>query len=153
MKSITRIFVGTGLWLLSLPVLAAAGEAEGGETATPHLVAEPLAVGNLIQLSLGMLAVLLLIGGLAWLLRRTGRFQSGVSGALRVLGGVSMGSRERVVLLQVGNQQLLLGVAPGRIQTLHVLDEPIVPEQSVAVGGNSGFSEALSLVMGRGKPQ
>jgi flagellar protein FliO/FliZ len=149
----TRIFVGTGLWLLSLPVLAATGKAEGGETAAPHLVAEPLAVGNLIQLSLGMLAVLLLIGGLAWLLRRTGRFQSGVSGALRVLGGVSMGTRERVVLLQVGNQQLLLGVAPGRIHTLHVLDEPIVPEQSVAVGGNSGFSEALSLVMGRGKPQ
>ena len=36
-----------------------------------------------------------------------------------------MGPRERVVLLQVGDTQLLLGVTPGRIQSLHVLDQPV----------------------------
>ncbi len=41
-------------------------------------------------------------------------------------------SEERVVLVQVGKQQLLIGVAPGRVSTLHVLDEPVTPQASVA---------------------
>ena len=36
-----------------------------------------------------------------------------------------MGPRERIVLLEVGETQLLIGVAPGRIQTLHVLASPV----------------------------
>jgi flagellar protein FliO/FliZ len=114
--------------------------------------ADPLAMGNLVQLTLGLLAVLLLLGGLAWLLRRSGRFTSGMHGALQILGGVSMGARERVVLLQVGRQQLLLGVAPGRIQTLHVLDEPIDLAQSAA-RPKAGFAQALDMALGRSKAQ
>jgi flagellar protein FliO/FliZ len=114
--------------------------------------ADPLAVGNLVQLTLGLLAVLLLLGGLAWLLRRSGRFTTGMHGALQVLGGVSMGTRERVVLLQVGRQQLLVGVAPGRIQTLHVLDEPIDIRESAA-RPKAGFAQALDMALGRSKPQ
>ncbi|MCA1805149.1 MAG: flagellar biosynthetic protein FliO [Xanthomonadaceae bacterium] len=114
--------------------------------------ADPLAVGNLVQLTLGLLAVLLLLGGLAWLLRRSGRFTTGMHGALQVLGGVSMGTRERVVLLQVGKQQLLVGVAPGRIQTLHVLDEPIDVTES-PMRPKAGFAQALDMALGRSKPQ
>jgi flagellar protein FliO/FliZ len=110
--------------------------------------ADPLAMGNLVQLTLGLLAVLLLLGGLTWVLRRSGRFTSGVHGALRILGGVSMGARERVVLLQVGKQQLLVGVSPGRIQTLHVLDEPIEMTES-APRSKAGFAQALELALGR----
>lgn len=114
--------------------------------------ADPLAMGNLVQLTLGLLAVLLLLGGLAWLLRRSGRFNTGMHGALQVLGGVSMGTRERVVLLQVGKQQLLVGVAPGRIQTLYVLDEPIDVTES-AMRPKAGFAQALDMALGRSKPQ
>ena len=114
--------------------------------------ADPLAVGNLVQLTLGLLAVLLLLGGLAWLLRRSGRFTSGVHGALQILGGVSMGTRERIVLLQVGRQQLLVGVAPGRIQTLHVLEEPIDVTESAA-RPRAGFAQALDMALGRSKAQ
>ncbi|MEG7523045.1 MAG: flagellar biosynthetic protein FliO [Chromatiales bacterium] len=40
-----------------------------------------------------------------------------------VLGGTSVGPRERVVVVKVDDIRLLLGVAPGRVQTLHVLDQ------------------------------
>ena len=98
-----------------------------------------------------MAAVLALIGLLSWLLRRSGHFQSGVSGSMKVLGGISMGARERVVLLQVGEQQLVLGVAPGRVQTLHVLDKPIPVEGEghAAAGGN--FAQAMKMALGKGK--
>jgi flagellar protein FliO/FliZ len=108
-------------------------------------MSEPLGAGNLLQLTFGLLVVLAAIVGSAWLLRRYGRLQSGVDGALRVIGGLSMGPRERVVLVQVGKQQLLLGVAPGRIQTLHVLEEPVVAGTDTPPQG--GFAERLATAL------
>jgi flagellar protein FliO/FliZ len=105
---------------------------------------EPLGAGNLLQLSFGLLVVLAAIVGSAWLLRRYGRLQTGAEGALRIIGGLSMGPRERVVLVQVGKQQLLLGVAPGRIQTLHVLDEPVA---DAAPQAPSAFADRLAKMM------
>jgi flagellar protein FliO/FliZ len=109
---------------------------------------EPLAMTSLWQLTLGMLLVLALILAMAWLLKRSGRFQLAAGGSLRVLGGLSMGSRERVVLIQAGDTQLLLGVAPGRVQTLHVLDRPLQPKDSLPSGG---FAEQLGRILGKEK--
>ena len=123
-------------------VLKGAGTLSGAQN--------PIGAGSLWQLTLGMLLVLGLILGIAWLLKRSGRFQIAAGGGLRILGGLSMGARERVVLIQVGEQQLLLGVAPGRVQTLHVLDEPL---KSAAQGGAvvPGFAEQLGRILKKEK--
>ncbi len=142
----------TLLFGLACMLNAGAQAAEEAGAGAGTLSNEPLAMANLVQLTLGMLAVLLLLAGMAWLLRRSGRFTSGAQGALRVVGGISMGTRERVVLLQVGKQQILLGVAPGRIQTLHVLDEPVVDgEAPTSVQG--GFTQVLESALSKGKSQ
>ena len=109
---------------------------------------DPMAMTSLWQLTLGMLLVLGLILAIAWLLKRSGRFQVGAGGGLRVLGGLSMGSRERVVLIQAGETQLLLGVAPGRVQTLYVLDQPLQPQR---VASGAGFAEQLSRLLTKEK--
>jgi len=124
--------------------LASAADPDTGAADTAVSVQDPLAMTNLWQLTLGMIAVLGLILGIAWLLKRTGRFQMAAGGGLRVLGGLSMGTRERVVLLQVGETQLLLGVAPGRVQTLHVLDKPL---DSGKQGAGPRFSEQLGRLL------
>ena len=103
---------------------------------------------SLWQMTLGMLLVLGLILAMAWLLKRSGRFQMGAGGGLRVLGGLSMGSRERVVLIQAGETQLLLGVAPGRVQTLHVLEQPLQPQR---VASGPGFAEQLGRLLNKDK--
>jgi flagellar protein FliO/FliZ len=89
------------------------------------LNSDPMNSSYLLQLVIGLLIVLLCIIALAWLAKKMNRFQSLTDSSLKVIGGLSMGSRERIVLLQVGEEQLLLGVSPGRINTLHVLDAPI----------------------------
>lgn len=123
-----------------LSVCSALANADDSTPATAPHVQDPLAMTSLWQLTLGMIAVLGLIMGLAWLLKRSGRFQVAAGGGLRVLGGLSMGARERVVLLQVGETQLLLGVAPGRVQTLHVLDQVLDTDRK---GKQPGFSDQL----------
>ncbi len=112
---------------------------------------DPVAVNNLIQLTLGMLVVLAVIMGLAWLAKRSGKFQFGAAGALRLLGGISVGGRERVVLLQVGEEQILIGVTPGSVRALHVLDKPISEMEAVSPSTQT-FSEQLSHYIKRGKP-
>lgn len=129
-------------------VLAAQTAVDSDSSPLVSSAADPLAMSNLWQLTLGMLLVLSLIVGIAWLLKRSGRLQMAAGGSLRVLGGLSMGARERVVLMQVGDKQLLIGVAPGRVQTLHVLEEPIHNTNSSETLG--GFSEQLGRLMKKG---
>jgi flagellar protein FliO/FliZ len=102
------------------------------------------------QLVLGLIIVLFCIVALAWLAKRFNRLQSTPDGSLQVLGGMSMGARERIVLVQVGTKQLLLGVAPGQINTLHVLDEPLEAFSDVHPRmPGQGFAEKLSAAISR----
>jgi flagellar protein FliO/FliZ len=97
-----------------------------------------------------MLLVLGLIVAIAWVLKRSARFQTAAGGGLRILGGLSMGTRERVVLLQVGETQLLVGVAPGRVQTLHVLDKPLESMHG-AVSAVPRFADQLGRLLNKEK--
>ncbi len=105
---------------------------------------------SLVQVLLGLLLVLLVIAAAAWLLRRFGHLQAGAGGALRIVGGLSLGSRERAVLVQVGERQLLLGVAPGRVQMLYVLDKelPVAP-LAAAAGGRFAARLATAIKQAR----
>jgi flagellar protein FliO/FliZ len=120
--------------------------ASAADKATAHLpaAAEP-AIAGLLQVVLGLLVILLLIGGTAWVLRRFTHLQSTAQGNMKILGGLPLGPRERVVLIQVGDKQLLVGVAPGRVQTLHVLEQPLVfsPDKQSSLG----FAERLALAL------
>ncbi|WP_297526434.1 flagellar biosynthetic protein FliO [Thiohalobacter sp.] len=135
-----------GLAVLIGVCLAPGLAAAEGETPALPAVAEPMAAGQIVQLLLGLAAVMLLIFGMAWLLRRVTGQGALANGALRIVGGLSMGARERIVLVQVGDTQLLVGVAPGRVQTLHVLPEPLPVE--TAEQGGAGFQRVLGQVLG-----
>ncbi|NOX76116.1 MAG: flagellar biosynthetic protein FliO [Gammaproteobacteria bacterium] len=108
---------------------------------TPVLAESDIA-GSLIQTTLGLLFIVLLILGAAWAVKRFGHFNVGAQGQLKVVGGVSLGQRERAVLLQVGEKQLVVGVTQGHIQTLLVLDEPLSVEPGPVK--NTSFAERLS---------
>ena len=111
-------------------------------------LSDPNMAGSLIQTTLGLLVVLAVIWGAAWAFKRFGHFQTGIQGKLKVVGGISLGARERVVLLQVGEQQLVLGVAPGQIQTLHVLDTPL-PSDNESIASPSFSSRLQSAIANR----
>jgi flagellar protein FliO/FliZ len=84
----------------------------------------PTVFEGLGQVTLALAAVLVAIFALAWLLRRV-RAVAGRADALAVLAEVRVGPKERAVLLRVGGSQLLVGVAPGQVSTLHVLEQPV----------------------------
>lgn len=144
---ISRLLAGLPLSVVSVATLAA-------EPAKGGLGSEPIGSGYVLQLLLGLIVVLAGVFALAWVLKRMHGFQSPAGGALRVLGGISVGQRERVLLIQVGETQLLIGVAPGSVQRIHELAEPIVMSRAPAqAGGKSaeGFAAKLSAALRQGR--
>ncbi len=77
---------------------------------------------NVLNMLMGLVVVVALILGLAWVLKKYGRLPNQNLVDMKVLGGLSLGTREKAVLIEVENIRLLVGVTPGHIQTLHVLD-------------------------------
>lgn len=76
-----------------------------------------------VQLLVGLLLVVGLILLLAWLAKKYSLMTPGMSGAIQILSGISLGNRDRLILVEVGEKHLLLGVSPGRINTLQVFDK------------------------------
>ncbi len=74
---------------------------------------------------IALLLVLGLILGMAWLLKRLpgGGFRP--ADGLRIVASIPLGAKERAAVVQVGDEQLLIGIGPGGVRTLHVLPQPL----------------------------
>jgi len=94
--------------------------------AAPHAAAAaPVGAGGFASVTIALLVVLAVIFAVAWLARRVRGIGNRVGSAIDVLADMPLGPKERAVLLKVGAEQILVGVAPGRVSALHVLREPV----------------------------
>ena len=100
----------------------------------PSETTTAVGAGSLAQVTLSLLLVLAAVFAAAWVVRRMRGFGKFGNGALQIVTELAVGTKERVVLVQVGKQQLLLGVAPGRVSTLHVLSEPVSTQAPPVAG-------------------
>jgi len=124
--------------LLSLPALALT-------TGTPAAVPEEPAIsaaGSLLQVFIGLVAVLLLIAGTAWVAKRLGVTRGGSSSLLHIVSSASVGTRERVVVVEVGDSWLVVGVAPGSVNALMTLPRGEI-QSAAAPGLNASFAARL----------
>jgi flagellar protein FliO/FliZ len=112
----------TSILLLLMPSSAAWAEAS----------ALPDAGGSIIQMLFGLGLVLAMLFGTLWVLKRISLPRGPGSGLMRVVAGIPVGPRERVVLLEVGSSWLVLGVAQGQVSTLAE-----VPRQELPPSGGA----------------
>ena len=101
--------------------------------------------GSLWQLLFGLVAVLALMIGSLWVLKKLVAQRGESAGLLRVVAGTAVGTRERVVIVEVGSTWLVLGVAPGRVSALAEVPRQSVAAQPVSLDSSSGvgFSDWL----------
>lgn len=103
---------------------------------------------DLLQVVLALLAILALIIGAAWMAKRFLAVNTHAGTAIKMIGGINVGGRERVLLLEVGEQWVVIGVAPGHISTLTTM-----PRQTIIPGNNESpkaFSAWLKQKMEKG---
>jgi flagellar protein FliO/FliZ len=120
--------------LATAPACAPAHAAEAGELAS--------GVGQMI---FGLAVVIALLFASLWVLKRVSGARGGSAG-LKVLGAAAVGARERVVLVEVADKVLVLGVAPGRVNTLHTLSTADLPtlQASPSDPNNPGSADFAS---------
>lgn len=132
-------------WLMFFPMAALAADAQG----VPSSLSSSSVSSGLFQMLLALLLVLGAILGSAWLLKRFGPTQMGGGGAMKVLGGVAVGPRERLVLVEVGETWLIVGVAPGQVNTVHTMPRPEgAALQAFQQPGGAPFAERLKQILG-----
>ncbi|CRM37540.1 MULTISPECIES: flagellar biosynthetic protein FliO [Pseudomonas] len=136
-----RLMVGL---LVALPLDAWAAEPVVQAVAAP--VTGSVA-GQLTQLVLGLLLVVGVIFVLAWLMRRVQSIGPGNAQVIELVGSRALGPRDRLVLVQVGEEQILLGITPGRITPLHVLKTPVQTTQSQPA--TPEFAQRLMELLGK----
>lgn len=116
------------------PAAAAAAAAAPPPPATtaPATPAGPLAMtiptpqasatsagGGLLQTTFALIFVLALLVGLAWFLKRYGpRNFGGGNSNIKLVGALSVGTRERILVVEVGEQWIVVGASPGRMNAL-----------------------------------
>jgi flagellar protein FliO/FliZ len=128
--------------------LGATGNGGGASVPSPAAAsaALPSSGGSVLTMLLGLTAVLALMAGIAWLFRRFGLAQNlAGNAAAKVIGGVSVGTRERVMVIEVGDQWIVVGVAPGRVNALATM-----PRQEHAAsqpGSGPAFASWLRQTM------
>lgn len=104
----------------------------GAGTAVPAL-----GVGAVLQTIVGLLVVIGLVFACAWLARRLGLQPANRGGLVKTIGGASLGGKERVAVVEIGDTWLVLGTAPGNVRLLHTM-----PAGSAAIDPVAGAQPA-----------
>ena len=108
--------------------------------------ASPLSAGSIAQLTLSLAAIVALIFAVSWIIKRLKLGTPRSRGDIAVLDELALGPRERVVLVRVGDSQVLLGVGAGGVVGLTPLAKPIA---LTASAGATPFAERLRDFMKR----
>ncbi len=120
--------------VIAVNLLTVSAWANAVEGSRPAYSPPPAAVssGGIVQIIFSLLLVLAAIVLVAWLLKRMNIVRHSSVNLLKVVGGVAIGQRERIVLVEVQDTWLVVGVGPGQIRTLHTL-----PKQELQNADNS----------------
>jgi flagellar protein FliO/FliZ len=119
---------------------------EAAETAVAPIVGG----GELLGMGISMLIVVAVILLLGWFYSRSRIAGSGRSELINVVATRALGPKERLMVVEVGDQQLLIGMTSTAVQTLHVFDTPLSVDAATA--GKIGFGERLRSAVKEMRP-
>lgn len=128
----------------------------------PTPAAEPVrsfGAAGLLQAGFGLAVVVALIFLCAWAARRFGLQTTGSGRLLKVVSSAMVGQRERVVVVEIGDSWLVLGVAAGQVRALHTMpaeklhDAPTVPAMQAMTGAGAFSQKLLESLSQLNKPR
>jgi flagellar protein FliO/FliZ len=132
-------------WTTGLTLLVLGGQTALAEAALTGSTTG-VSAGSVLQMLLGLVMVLAMVVAAAWLLKRLTALHGTGTGPIRVIAGASVGPRERVVLVEVGETWLVVGVASGQVNTLHTMsrsDSIALPDAQRPLSSGVAFASWL----------
>ncbi len=99
--------------------------------------------GDALKMLAGLGGVIALILGMAWFSRRMNMNFGGNSQGIKITAAASVGTKERLVIVEVENQRLLLGVTAGQINLL----KDLAATEATNVNLSSDFSSKIKSLL------
>lgn len=103
-----------------------------------------IGASNYLQMLLGLFFIVAFIFSIAWLIKRMGTLSPSHSSNLKIIAGLNVGQREKIIVVQIMDEQILVGVTQSNIQLLSKLENNI-PSQPYSAAG--GFQDKLTSAM------
>ncbi len=116
-----------------------------------HAATGGISASQISQIAGGLVLVVLVIFWGAWIAKKLkfGNQLSG-NGLIKIIAHLPVGTREKLMLVMVGDEQILLASGPRGIKHIHTLQTPIVIAEKTAQN-NQSFAAQLSKILKRDK--
>lgn len=137
--------ISPGRTVAAIVALGTSMSAAASETIGAPMVPPVIDTGDVLNVVTNLAFIVVAVLVMAWLYRRAQRMQNQNGSVIHILATQPVGPKERVLLVEVAGQQLVLGLTASQIRTLHVLDQPLIQEQQQAPA--LGFAERLRTAM------
>lgn len=141
---ILPLLTAAALYILYHPAYAANEATRPAYTPPPPAA---ISTGSVMQILFSLILVLAAVGVVAWMMKRMNMQQHGAASLLKVISGVAVGPRERVVLVEVNETWLIVGVAPGQVRTLHTMPKGSLPAGAAGDASDNKFQQWLKHMM------
>jgi len=103
----------------------------------------PIGTSDLLNVGGGLIFVVLAIIVLGIVYARTQGLRAGTNGVINVIATQALGPKERIAIIEIADQQILIGMTTSSVQTLHVFDKPV----AIAPEVPASFSSRLKKFM------
>jgi len=124
--------------LISLLLVSATADAEA--------VTGIVGGSEVLSMVMSLVIIVAAILALAWLFSRSKLAATGGRDSIQIVASRALGTKERLLLVEVGDQQLLVGMTPTQVNTLHVFDGRVVEVEPQTMAGN-GFAARLRTTL------
>jgi flagellar protein FliO/FliZ len=134
---------------LYAPLVALAADAPAAAGRPAYTPPDVFTFGSAIQAIFSLIVVLAIVAAIAWVIKKFNLPQAGSRNLLKVVSGIAVGQRERIVLVEVQDTWLVVGVAPGYVRTLHTMPRSDMDDETVESiqSGEGKFQAWLKQVM------
>jgi flagellar protein FliO/FliZ len=136
----------------------AARSASGASAVVTGSAVPSLGFGAVLQTVFGLVLVIAVVFACGWLARRLGLQHGPKNALIKTVGGASLGGKERVAVVEIGDTWLVLGASPGSVTLLHTMPAGELPSAAAvasaggpALQGSFGqrFRDALKHEAGK----
>lgn len=134
-KKHTLNFTLSSVFIFANPMLAMAAENATSTHAT-----------SIFQISLGLIVVIGFVIFMGWMVKKFNLQPLQSQAVAKIVGGVSVGQREKVIVVEIADQWIIVGVAPGRVNGLATMDKNTEINTSEPLPQNKSFKQWLNHV-------
>jgi flagellar protein FliO/FliZ len=128
--------------VLALLGLTAGPQLAMGQEVAPPSLQSPIGSGDILSVGASLIVVVAAIMLCGWLYSRSQGLRVRGGGVINIIATQPLGPKERILLIEVANKQLIVGMTSTQVSTLHVFDEPVV-RQEAGVEHRGNFSDRL----------